>query len=321
MIVLEKRASTVLYNYLMTRADDRTYLVPSHACALVPLTFLAAGKKFEFVDIADGSLCMDEGIVLERLRERPGVYGGVLFIHTYGVEHSGDRFFRAVKETDDTVSIIDDRCLCAPDLSGVLPPDADLVMYSTGYGKQCDIGFGGYGVLRAGERYVRHDTAFRAEDLAGLNEWSRRAVDERHPVRACPLAWLDTGAVGIGWEDYCRRVTGQLRVAVPHRDAINTIYAAGIPAALQFEGRFQNWRFSIRVPRKEVLLRDIFGAGLFASSHYASLDGVFSAGRSPRAELLHRDVVNLFNDMHFDEARAGRVVEIVGRHAASYGCV
>lgn len=318
MIVFEKRASTVLYNYLMTTADERTYLLPANSCPVIPLTFFKAGKKFEFVDISEQTLCMNEDVVLEKVRKRRGQYGGVLFIHTYGVEDSYDHFFREIKEIDDTVSVIDDKCLCKPDLSGCVSPHAELVLYSTGYGKYCDTGSGGFGVINARNRYDRHSIVFKKEDLMHLSAFCREAV-EKKTVRSCDLAWLDTGDPEIVWEEYRKRVADQFAQVTPHKEKINQIYAAGIPSGMQLDNKYQNWRFTIRVPRKERLLEKIFTTKLFASSHYLSLNGIFSNGRSSRAERLHGEVINLFNDLHFDTVRAEHVVEIVLKHVNTYG--
>jgi dTDP-4-amino-4,6-dideoxygalactose transaminase len=58
-------------------------------------------------------------------------------------------------------------------------------------------------------------------------------------------------------------------------------------------------------------MSEIYNNGLFASSHYGSLDGIFSNGCSPVAEKLHSMVINLFNDDNFDTEQAKRIVRII----------
>jgi hypothetical protein len=72
------------------------------------------------------------------------------------------------------------------------------------------------------------------------------------------------------------------------------------------------------IREKERLLAAIFAAGLFASSHYSSLGGVFSEGQFDSAERLHRIVVNLFNDFRFSEEQALRVCQIVQSHVHTW---
>ena len=86
-----------------------------------------------------------------------------------------------------------------------------------------------------------------------------------------------------------------------------------LPAGIQLPAEFQQWRFNIRVRNKPAVMRAIFDSRLFASSHYASLAGLMSDGRAPEAESLASEVINLFNDHHFDATKAERLCEIVSR--------
>jgi len=50
---------------------------------------------------------------------------------------------------------------------------------------------------------------------------------------------------------------------------------------------------------------------LFASSHYSSLDGIFTKGYSPVAENISNHIINLFNDEFFSETKAVKVTKII----------
>jgi hypothetical protein len=65
------------------------------------------------------------------------------------------------------------------------------------------------------------------------------------------------------------------------------------------------------VKNKEVILRAIFDAGLFASSHYATLVGILGEGSAAHAEALASEVLNLFNDHHFDREKAEQVCSVI----------
>jgi hypothetical protein len=96
-----------------------------------------------------------------------------------------------------------------------------------------------------------------------------------------------------------------------HRQAINTVYAERLPAEICLPPAYQGWRYNIRVPDKQRVLAAIFDAGLFASSHYASLAGIFAPGRCLHAEKLAGEVINLFNDRHFTAAMAEQICDII----------
>ena len=68
----------------------------------------------------------------------------VLAVHTYGIEDDFNEQFAALRAINPTIAIIDDRCLCMPELE---EPNsiADLVLYSTGEKKQVELGAGGIG--------------------------------------------------------------------------------------------------------------------------------------------------------------------------------
>ena len=104
---------------------------------------------------------------------------------------------------------------------------------------------------------------------------------------------------------------GDLAGALAHRDRLNRIYADGLPASRQLPAGYQGWRFNLRVDDAPRRLKAIFDAGLFASSHYASMAGILAPGKAPRAERLAACVLNLFNDSHFTEEQARRACEIL----------
>lgn len=319
MIVYEKRASVILLHFLTSSHDDRPYLLPSNVCEIVPLIFVKARRPFEFIDISEKTFGMDEGRVLDALRKHPGRYGGVLFVRPYGVERAFDGFFRAVKEIDDSVMVIDDCCMCAPDPEMPLSPSADLICYSTGYAKYCDAGGGGFGRVSDGTAYRRKEYPFDAKTSSEVIKEckSKAAKGERFICKSDD--WLDTGVPALPYEDYIRAVKDLAAKMVSHKRQLNDIYAKGIPSDLQFPPEYQNWRFNAFMPRRDELLKEISSQGLFASAHYHSMARVYSDARAPLAERFSERVINFFNDLHFDADRARRVVEIVNAHLKRCG--
>ncbi|HEX2122632.1 MAG TPA: hypothetical protein VHL59_13415, partial [Thermoanaerobaculia bacterium] len=129
--------------------------------------------------------------------------------------------------------------------------------------------------------------------------------------------WLDLREPQERWEEYRERILHATRSSDAHKRALNAIYARELPPEIQLPSELQNWRFNIRVPRPGELVDALFAAGLFASRHYASLGGVFASGRFAAAERIHAQVVNLFNDRHFDEPRAAKAAAVVRRHVGA----
>jgi hypothetical protein len=143
----ERRASTVLYRYLCGVIQTGSWLLPANVCPIVPAVFAKAGKEFEFLDISPDTLCLDESLALERIRKKPGKIAGVLFVHTYGYADNFDTFFARIKSFDHRIQIIDDKCLCRPCFNPT-GKFADLELYSSGYSKYVELGWGGWGYLR-----------------------------------------------------------------------------------------------------------------------------------------------------------------------------
>lgn len=309
--ILAPRASAILYKVLCGRQPGLPFLLPANICPIVPLTFMKSGVPFEFVDISPRSLGMDPDLAEKRLRAANGRIGGILYAHPYGHPSAPDDFFRWAKERWANLLIIDDRCLCTPDLHPPGAPVADVILYSTGYAKIVDIGFGGFAFLGQ-ELGAEHP-------LLPYNEPEMRAFEaeytacvksgRRYVYRDC--AWLQTEASLPSWKDFAHRVGNERRRSVAHRQKINAVYDALIPAEVRLEADFQLWRFNLRLQNSDVVTERLFAAGLFASSHYRSLVGIMGEGTDVHARDLAARVVNLFNDHHYTADMAERTAGII----------
>lgn len=288
MIVFERRASAILHNLVRSRADPRPYLLPANICPVVRDTLLRAGQTIEYIDIAEPTLAIDIDECLERARARTHGYAGLIYVRPYGDEREPAPAFRRLKQALPDLLLIDDKCLCRPDCDGErVHADADVTLFSTGYAKYTDIGGGGFA-------HIRETIPYRREE---------RTDSE----------WLDLRRPESSWDDYRRLTLDATRAADAQKEKLNGIYARTLPREIQLDPEFQAWRFNIRIQFSAHLVTSIFEAGLFASRHYASLG---ESGRFPSAERLHAEVVNLFNDRHFDEERAHRIAKIVLQHHA-----
>ena len=314
MIAFECRASTVLFNLLSSRVEKGIYLLPANICPIVPLIFMKAKKLFEFIDISPHTLCMDEEILLKRWRMYPDRYAGLLFVRTYGMVHDISTLLSEIKKHNPSALVVDDRCLCPPNLSIELPPNTDVLLFSTGYGKYIDIGIGGYGVLSESTNYQSSKEHYDHSLNKKLTAAYKTAVLNQEPFIYEDGHWLETAPPPLSWTEYTSSVTAEYSKMYNHKSSINALYADALPEDIQLPAEYQDWRFNILVKDKKSILDLISNAGLFASSHYASLAGIFAQGNAPNAESLQAKIVNLFNDRYFDIDKAHRLVQVLLAH-------
>lgn len=317
--VWEQRASTILFNLISSLETPGLFLIPSNVCPVVAATLLKAGRGFELVDIDPQTHCLDERLLLSKLETNRRRYAGILFVHTYGSPRSFEPAFRAVKECAPHLLVVDDRCLCIPGFDDLEQTAADVLLYSTGYSKYAELGYGGYAFMRQGLRYRRTGRAFDAAAHETLVGAMREAQETGQAFLYLDSNWLDCTPPTGSFESYRSEVLARCDSVRTHKELLNRIYQESIPPEVQMGSGLHDWRFNILVPQKEKLLRSIFDAGLFASSHYPSLVGVFGTGEGKQAERLHSRVVNLFNNDRFSAVQAERVSVLVANHLKRYG--
>ena len=308
-IVQAPRASAILYSLLVNRRDKSPWLLPANICPIVPITFLKAEVPFQFVDISPETLHMDLDQVEDLLKN--GKIGGLLYAHTYGEVSTPNEFFGSVKSLFPDLMVIDDRCLCIPDLELDPINKADIQLYSTGYAKIVDLNFGGYAFLSDAIDYQSAHLAFDPGHHEELEKAYKAAVSQRQKFVYQDSDWLETDAAVPVWNEYCMQIERSLAGSLEHRASLNHVYAGMLPVDIQLPAAFQTWRFNIRVRDKQRILDAIFSSGLFASSHYASLAGIMEDGKAPEAESLERSIINLFNDHYFSLDQAEKVCRII----------
>jgi hypothetical protein len=309
-LVLAPRASAILYNILVKRADLHPWLLPANICPIVPITFLKAQVPFEFVDISTVTLHMDLAQAVDLIKKRK--FGGLLYSHTYGELSTPLNFFSETKFLDPELLIVDDRCLCSPDLEPI--HSADVILYSTGYAKIAELNFGGYAFLRDDFEYQSASLPFKPEYYEEIEKKYKQAIQKREKFMYLDSDWLQIDPPFPAWYDYRRQIEIKRNDSLNHRTALNRIYESRLPKEIQLPQIYQTWRFNIHVKNKPKILNAIFNADLFASSHYVSLAGIMNEGLAPQAEFLANEVINLFNDEHFDEKKAHKICDVIIRN-------
>jgi len=163
-------------------------------------------------------------------------------------------------------------------------------------------------------RYQSSLLEYRKADLLALEKQYKSAIEQHSRFIYQDTDWLDTSQLQ-NQQELKTQVLEQLANEMEHRQQINRLYSSRLPISIQVNSKFQLWRFSITVPEKQILLNRLFANGLFASSHYASLGGIFDdASQYPNAQYLHDRVINLFNDHHYSVEQAIETVNVVLEH-------
>jgi hypothetical protein len=306
-IVQAPRASAILYHVLTGQKKKDTWLLPANICPIVPITFLKAHVPFELVDISTETLHIDLQQVEDRIKQHK--FGGLLYSHTYGEPSTPTDFFHRIKSLNPGLLIVDDRCLCIPEFEVQSP--ADVILYSTGYAKIVDLRFGGYAFIKNYVEYQPTKLPFNKDDHDEIEILYKRAVQERVRFVYQDMDWLETDGILPEWGDYRQRIESELKMSLDQRARLNEVYAFRLPLEVQLPQNYQLWRFNIRVKNKLAIMKAIFEASLFASSHYASLAGIMAEGQALQADTLANEVINLFNDYHFDTDKAMQICDLI----------
>lgn len=319
MIVYGSRASAVLYNYLRSTYKIGYYLLPVNVCPIVPITFQKLLIPFRFVDINEVNLCIDQNTVLEMLSDPDCT--GLLFVNSYGIPQSFDSFFKEIKQHRSGFTIIEDKCLSPPSFDEKsTSPYADLTLYSTGYSKYLDIGYGGFGILKGQVEYQHFDLEYVEEELETITQEYKAALIENRALEYKADKWLVNNEFSEAEKDqYRSEVEQNLHRIKGLKARLNSIYENNIPSKLHFtfgNKLVSEWRFLLRMPDRDAVLEEIFKNNLFASAHYQPLNHLFpeaSLGEYPKANELFQNVLNLFNDRYYTEEKALATAQVISK--------
>ena len=270
-LLTANRATKLLYNFLKVNNISGNVLLPANICPDVVKTLHYAGMTTTFIDLQVETLCINQEAVLTAAKDA----SMLLFVHTYGIEHDFYAFFEQVREQNPNIIIVDDKCLCLPDLE-VKDIAADLVLYSTGEKKMVNLGGGAIGYLA--DKWEYDEVEVEESDLLSNELWL-----------------LDP-----------KQLYMKMDAIIAHKEKLNTIYRAMLPEAIQLPDAYQHWRFNILVPNKQQILDALAAEDIPAESVYPALDGACVV-----ANNLHALAINLFNDKRQTQEQAIRACEII----------
>ena len=305
------RACALLYQIVRNNKKG-TYFVPANVCPTVPLTIGLAGCNFEFIDIDEKSLCINEETCLSKLANDKDKYVGIIFVRTYGYVYDTSSFFLKLHNYKSDFTIIDDRCLCLPSIEDNLE-EADFILYSTGYGKQVNLGNGGYCNSK------RNLCIYKSEhlDYTGLNieDYYKNTIKSGKKIKEIPIGWLSLDDIGISKDLYLEKINNYSNKIVKHKARINSIYNQELRFVKRLPSDYQNWRYNILVSKeqKEEILSNLFDNKCFASSHYSSVNLLFNQEKFKVTSYISDRIINLFNDFYYTEEQAWLTTQIINK--------
>ena len=226
MVVIENRATTVLYNFLKSNRIEGFFLLPANVCPIVPLTFLKAGVNFEFIDI-DSTHAMDKQLCLLRIKDIK--YTGFLFIQPYGKVINNDVFYQKIKSIRKELFIIDDRCLCMPRLTIEPQTNVDLELYSTGYAKYVELSYGGWGIINNNLNYDRSNLLFSQLAYDAQMSAFLPMINKNQHFDYIDSPWLDTEVPSFS-NEYFDTIKSNLDKISEQKKILNGIYSDMLPS-------------------------------------------------------------------------------------------
>lgn len=288
---MDSRASAVLYRFLSNQLPRKKIILPVNICSIIPAIIKKIGYELEYVDIDANDLCPDKEMIVNKIKKGKNKYFALLYNYTYGVDKKSDELFKYVKNKYN-IKIIDDKASNLPSLE--CSTYADITLYSTGYAKQVDLNYGGYGISNnSSEKYLA----------------DREMIEIEYENKKCEIS-INSFEKNV--KDYFNIVELKKVSILNQKKKINEIYTNNLPKSIQLGDSYNDWRFNIIVNNKDEILKEIFANDLFASNHFKPMSD--KKDEYPVAHKLHSQVINLFNDFHYTEEQAYRTCEIINTY-------
>lgn len=315
-IVYRIRAQAVIFEFYKNYCNSNfTFLLPANTCEIIPVTLMKLNIPFITIDINKKTMSMDLDTVEKLLEDSKENIQGIHYVFSYGHEiETEKKRLKEIKEKFGIV-IISDKCLCKPDLE-YYDNFSDLTVFSTGYSKYTDVGFGGFGFIDNKYNnfdYLHQKYSFEPNTLQHLKELYTECKRKNiaFPRKASKLNWLNNEFIR-DIDSYKATVKTETEKSCIHKSKINKIYDDIFPDDIKLGKDFNNWRYNILLDKNSNALEKLFENGLFASKHYASLgEGYMSDDICRNAVNMQNKIINLFNDFHYSEEQAYNTAKII----------
>lgn len=314
MLIAKNRASAILYEFIISNREKiDTVILPINVCEIVPLVYLKAGIEIKFVDISLTTLAMEfEEEILKNAKVL------IHYVRSYGCEimSENERLIRLKKKYENII-IVDDRCLCKP----ILKEEnivGDITLYSTGYAKYVDFNGGAFAFINSKFNYNEVCIKYYEEDLYELKQIFKLGKEGSGKIKIENINsnWLKNENIS-NVNEYLINIQNEVVIIEQRKEKLNQIYKTGLKKEVQLPDNFNIWRFNILIKKnREKIIKKIFENNLFVSMHYKSLGQFFKIEEKfKNAELIEKEIINLFNDKYYTLEQAERTVEIINKYS------
>lgn len=321
MIKVEKRASTVLYKFLISNCEGCHFFIPANVCSVVPLTFLKSKIDFSFVDIDPQTHAGSFELFKDCVNASPNLKLGVFFVNAYGARCSTTDFYRELRKIRQDLIIIEDNCLCIPETHRDTPNKyVDLEFYSTGYSKYANLEIGGgYGIIQDDCSYNEFSYPFNingySEQLSKIKKCRKSGdifVYEEND-------WLPSTKIindAYTLQEYLSDIQEKIKQSMRHKSSINLVYDEMLPNRIKLGTSYNTWRYMLMLPSRFIrdeILDALFAENLYASAHYQSAAYLFKHVHCENTENEANCLLNLFNEEKYSILEAGKTAEIINK--------
>ena len=230
---------------------------------------MKAGCSYELVDIKLSTLTIDFDLLFERLSHFRHREVALLLVRPYGFLEDLEEIMMNLKSTHRNCIIIDDQCLCVPNVDIEVKGSADMVLFSTGYSKYIDMSGGGFAIMKSSLPYqFSYSYEYSESALEEINDSIRYCLEEGLIFTYRDTHWLDLRERQFNEDKYLAEIRRKIKQVGLSKKMINDRYVEVIGEERVFGSAYNDWRFNLLVNNKDVLIKSIFDQGLFASSHY-----------------------------------------------------
>jgi len=305
-MIIRRRALGALLSWFESKGySGCTVMLHPLCCDELKCMLLALNCRLIYVDIDKQTLCSSLGSI-----KRMSEYSVDIFINirSFGFSGNMEPLFSQVKNIFPGVVIIDDRCLCKPTLpieNKIVDGCADVELYSTGYSKYVDLGWGGY-LVTSDAVEINYNPKYDE------NIYKKIADSNDSQLKCNTLGWIDDRALNHVY--YPAVVESSFVLVNKHKMNNNLIYnnlLENIPS-ITILNEHQDWRFNILLEQRDLLKEQIFNAGFFCSSHYAANNlGAFASDCLVESNNIANNIINLFNDFRVTHKDVDNVARLI----------
>ncbi|HSI82174.1 MAG TPA: DegT/DnrJ/EryC1/StrS family aminotransferase [Candidatus Methylacidiphilales bacterium] len=307
-----ERASCLLFD--IVAGVKGKWIIPENVCYAVYGAVVKAGAEVLLCDVDAKTLALDVELTLQLVASHEDI-AGVVYVRTYGdTSQDCTAFFARLRSASPDIIIVDDHCLAPPQFE-ISKPIADVYLFSTGYSKVVDLGYGGYAYSQMALQH--RNSPYTQEASVKFDQFIDRIIDNSQPVSDAEFQaeasseWLKSGVIDS--QPYFDAIHNALDKAIETRKRINRIYDQ-LEIFFRAGAHFNQWRYIIKVENREEIVTRLRSEKLYCGQHFYPLSYFTGKEGNHIWKRIYPGILNLFNDFRYTEEQALRTVEVIQNH-------